>query len=165
MQQEKEKKATLAAEIQQDIKNGVDFEELVQKHSDNYYSVTLKRGVFIPKDNNLTNASNVNEAIKKLEIGECTDALSTGDTNDYTYFVKRIELVDKVYEDEEYEDWFSDYNDNVKYDKYDGVIEGYDASVKVDTAAISGFTMKNTFLATDYVNSYYNLVRYYGYSS
>lgn len=164
--EEKDKKETLAAEIQQDIKNGVDFEELVQKHSDNYYSVTLKRGVFIPKDNDLvTNASNVNEAVKKLEIGECTDALSTGDTNDYTYFVKRIELVDKVYEDEEYEDWFSDYNDNVKYDKYDGVIEGYDASVKVDTAAISGFTMKNTFLATDYVNSYYNLVRYYGYSS
>ena len=156
-EEEKNDKENLPAKIQQDLDAGVDFEELVQKYSDDYYSVTLKRGIFIPKENGLL--------IKELEIGECTGKLSVGDTNDYTYFVKRIELVDKVYEDEEYEDWFSDYNDDVKYDKYDGVIEGYDASIVVDTAAISGFTMKSTFLATDYVNSYYNLVRYYGYSS
>lgn len=163
-EEEKNARENLPATIQKELDEGADFAELVQKYSDDYYSVTLKRGIFIPKENGLLkNAETVNKAIKELEIGECTGKLSVGDTNDYTYFVKRIELLDKAYEEEEYKDWFSSFNDTVKYEKYDGVIAGYDASVKVDTDAISGFSIKNTFLS-DYVDVYY----YYthnGYSS
>ena len=163
-EEEKNDRENLPATIQKELDEGADFAELVQKYSDDYYSVTLKRGIFVPKEKGLlNNAETVNKAIKELEIGECTGKLSVGDTNDYTYFVKRIELLDKAYEEEEYKDWFSSFNDTVKYEKSDGVIAGYDASVKVDTDAISGFSIKNAFLS-DYVDVYY----YYthnGYSS
>ncbi len=158
--EEAEEKGLLAAKIIKELDGGADFADLVKKHSDDFYSIKYPHGVFVLKDSDLVNgASNINEAIKKLEVGEHTEALSTGDTNDYTYIVKRIDLLDKVYENEEYKDLFSSYKDDVKYDKYDGVVEAYDASVTVDSDAISGFSMKKTFLSS-YVDYYYYYNRY-----
>ena len=54
---------------------------------------------------------------------------------------------------------FSGYKDTVKYDKYDGVIESYDAAIKVDTDTINSFSMKQTFL-TEYVDVYYYYTHY-----
>ena len=159
-QEEKDKKETLAAEIQKKLDEGAAFEDLVAEYSDDYFSVTFKRGLFVPKESGLiNNADTVNKEIKKLEIGACTGALSTGDTNKYTYFVKRIDLADKIYDDSEYSDMFSGYKDTVKYNKYDGVIESYDAAIKVDTDTINSFSMKQTFL-TEYVDVYYYYTHY-----
>ncbi len=162
-EEEAEEKGLLAAKIIKELEGGADFAELVQKYSDDFYSIKYPKGVFVLKDSDLVSgATTINEAVKKLEVGERTDALSTGDTNDYTYIVKRIDLLDKVYENEDYEDLFSDYADDVKYDKYDGVVETYDTSVTTDSDAISGLSMKETFLSA-YVDYYYYYSRY-GYS-
>ena len=66
--------------------------------------------------------------------------------------MKRVPLAEKAYIDEEYEDLFVSFEDDVMYDKYQKVVDTYINAIVVDEETLSKFTMKDTFL-TKYVDS------------
>ncbi|MBR7160937.1 MAG: hypothetical protein IKD07_00840, partial [Clostridia bacterium] len=79
--EEKETKQTLADSILPELnkEDGPSFEELIEKYSDEYYSVEYPEGWFVDKEGTFIN-STVTEKVKDLEIGEVTPkVIESGD--------------------------------------------------------------------------------------
>lgn len=149
--EEKEKKSTLAEELIAQLKNGADFKELAVANSDNFYSSYYPNGLIV--DGDLVNDEKVIEALKDLEVGSYTDAISIS-SGDYIYIVKRVELKEKAYEDafenaedKEYADLFSGYTDTVKNSKYSNYLEELCASVKIEDSIVNKYNMAGTYLS------------------
>ena len=87
-----------------------------------------------------------------LEIGEYTEEAI--ESNKCQYIVKRVELKDKVYEDEKYLELFEEYEDTVKYDKYENYIETFFDDITVDEAVAAEYTVADTYLSK-YADLYY----------
>lgn len=147
-------KSNLPELIIDELDAGADFKELALKYSDDYTSYLYSNGVFISDTGYIVNNDDVMDPVRELEIGENTDAISISDGK-YVYIVKRIELKEKAYDSEEYEDLFSSYSEDVMYDKYDNYIDEYFDKITVDTDAVSEYTMASTYLSK-YVDDFYN---------
>ena len=160
--EEKEKKQLLAEEILAELgkENGKSFEELIKEYSDEYYSVEYSEGWFIDKESTFINTT-VTDKIKDLEIGSYTaKAIESGD---YRYIVKRVELKDKVYDDDKYLEFFEDYEDAVEFDNYENYVKGFYDQIQVNTTILAQYTMANTYLNPK-SNLYRDFIYYrYGY--
>ncbi|MBQ8497872.1 MAG: hypothetical protein IJ489_10530 [Clostridia bacterium] len=164
-EEEKSEKQILADTILAELEAGTKtFEELVAEYSDEYYSVAFPEGQFVLKDGTFIN-STITEKVKDLEIGEYTEEAISIDSDNYKYIVKRIELKDEVYNDDAYLELFEGYEDTVKLDKYEGIIETYFDKVTVNEEILSEYTMEDTFLS-QYADDYYTqyIYQYYGLS-
>lgn len=151
---EKSEKQILADKILAELEAGTKtFEELVNEYSDEYYSVAFPEGQFVLTEGTFIN-STVTEKVKDLEIGEYTDEAISIDSDNYQYIVKRVELKDSVYDDDAYLELFDGYEETVKLDKYEELIEGYFEGVTVNEEVASEYTMKDTFLS-QYADDYY----------
>ncbi|MCR5457731.1 MAG: hypothetical protein K6F14_06615 [Clostridiales bacterium] len=159
--EEKEEKALLPQILIYQLEDDADFQELAIAYSDDYISVKYPNGLYITEAqlSNYLSDSTALSAAKALEIGEYTQPISISDGK-YTYIIKRVELREKAYEDEEYADLFKDYEETVKYDKYDDLIENYVELIESNDAVIEKASMANTFL-TEYVDYYYQLAKQY----
>ena len=157
--EEKETKQTLADSILAELGNGASFEEMVQKYSDEYYSIEYPEGWFVEKESTFINAT-VTEKVKDLEVGEYTAKVI--ESGDYRYIVKRVELKDKVYDDDKYLEFFTDFEDTVEYDKYETYVKSFFEKINVVDAIVNSYTMEETFLSP-YVDEYYRNILYYYY--
>lgn len=155
---EADEKQLLPAKLIAQLKEGADFATLAAEYSDDYYSVKYPKGLFVLTDSKFLDDAKAAEAVSALKIGEYTEALSVGD-GEYTYIVKRVELVDKVYASDDYKDLFSDYEDSLMYDKYDKVVEAFTDGIVSDDALLGKYSMKTTFLSK-YVDYYYKYNQY-----
>lgn len=151
--EEKETKQTLAKAILDELAEGASFEDMIAKYSDAYYSVEFPEGMFVLKDGTFI-SSTVTEKVKDLEIGEYTKEAIEVSSSKYQYIVKRVELKDKVYEDEKYLELFEEYEDTVKYDKYEKYIESFFDDITVDEAVAAEYTIADTYLSK-YADLYY----------
>jgi hypothetical protein len=162
--EEKSEKQILADKIFAELEAGTKtFEELIAEYSDEYYSVEFPEGQFVISEGTFINAT-VTEKVKDLEIGEYTEEAISVDSDKYQYIVKRIELKDKVYDDDKYLELFEGYEDTVKLDKYEKHIETFFDGVTVNEEVAAEYTMKDTYLSkyaddfyTQYIYSYYGL--------
>ena len=132
---------------------------MVQKYSDEYYSVEYPEGWFVDKESTFVNAT-VTEKVKDLEIGEYTAKVI--ESGDYRYIVKRVDLKDKVYDDDDYLEFFTDFEDTVEYDKYENYVKSFFEEITVVDAIVNSYTMEETFLSP-YVDEYYRNILYYYY--
>ena len=174
-----EKKENLAASILAELKKeGVTFESMIEKHSDEYYSVEYPEGWFVDKEGSFIN-STVTSKVKDLEIGEVTgEAIKVGDKR---YIVKKIALKDYVYDEFErdaegqivkdesgkevenkYFEFFEEFESTVNYDKYEKYVETFFDDIVVKNDVIGNYTMADTFLSP-YVDDYYRMILYYYY--
>ena len=149
--EEKETKQTLVQAILDELAEGASFEDRIAKYSDAYYSVEVPEGMFVLKDGTFLSTT-ITEKIKDLEIGEYTEEAI--ESNKCQYIVKRVELKDKVYEDEKYLELFEEYEDTVKYDKYENYIETFFDDITVDEAVAAEYTVADTYLSK-YADLYY----------
>jgi PPIC-type PPIASE domain protein len=149
--EEKETKQTLVQAILDELAEGASFEDMIAKYSDAYYSVEFPEGMFVLKDGTFLSTT-ITEKIKDLEIGEYTEEAI--ESNKCQYIVKRVELKDKVYEDEKYLELFEEYEDTVKYDKYENYIETFFDDITVDEAVAAEYTVADTYLSK-YADLYY----------
>lgn len=159
--EEKEEKALLPQILIYKLEDDVDFQELAVEYSDDYLSVKYADGLYITEAQltNYLSDSTVISAVQALEVGAYTQPVSVSDGK-YTYIVKRVELLEKAYAEEEYADLFADYEETVKYDKYDELIRNYVELIETNDAVIEKASMANTFL-TEYVDYYYQLYKNY----
>jgi len=151
-----DEKSNLPDLIMQGLEAGTDFKTLALTYSDDYYTYLYENGVFIKDTDNLVNNDVVMNAVRELEIDEHTDKLEISDGK-YVYIVKRVDLIDKAYELDEYKNVFSSFDDDVMYDKYDELVDTYRDKIVADSAALSKFNMKNTFLS-DYIDDYRSMI-------
>jgi len=163
--EEKEAKEPLPESILAALKDGTKtFEQLIAEYSDVYYSVEFPEGQFVHKDGTFINTT-VNGKVKDLEIGQHTaEAIKSGD---YLYIVKRVDLKEKVYDDDKYSEFFTDYKDAVEYEKYEEYVETFfdDITVVTEITDSEKYSMEKTFLSA-YVDEYYrNILYYYGFGS
>ena len=149
--EEKETKQTLVQAILDELAEGASCEDMIAKYSDAYYSVEFPEGMFVLKDGTFLSTT-ITEKIKDLEIGEYTEEAI--ESNKCQYIVKRVELKDKVYEDEKYLELFEEYEDTVKYDKYENYIETFFDDITVDEAVAAEYTVADTYLSK-YADLYY----------
>lgn len=168
-----EEKAQLGKLILTQLEEGADFEELAVKYSDEYYSVKFRTGLFVAEPESIitiaTGSSTkgkdeIVDKIKKLEIGEYTDELNIGD-GEYTLIVKRIELLDKVYDAEahpEYEEVYGDtYVQTISDEKYEKLVDKYVETFTINEEYVNSLSMVDVHLYKDLVDYYYNLYRSY----
>lgn len=149
--EEKETKQTLVKAIIDELNEGASFEDMIAKYSDAYYSVEFPEGMFVLKDGTFLSTA-ITEGIKDLEIGEYTkEAIESSKCQ---YIVKRVELKDKVYEDEKYLELFEEYEDTVKYEKYENYIETFFDDITIDEAVAAEYTVADTYLSK-YADLYY----------
>ncbi len=151
----KTEKQNLADLVLAELKDGASFDEMIDKYSDEYFSVEYKRGLPVLKDSTfITDA--VQEAIKDLEIGEYTTEAIGVNSNAYFYLVKCVELPENAFSDEEYEDFFTNYRKTLETEDYEEYVESFFDKVTVDTALASEFTMADTYLSK-YADYYYSM--------
>ena len=145
--EEKDEKALLPDKVLQLVKGGGDFAELAAQYSDSYMSVKYKEGVFVTTSI-LTDAT-AKEKIDALKEGEVSDVITVGE-GEYSYIVKRVPLLEKVYDEEshpEYADLFANYESSVQDEKYSKLLEKYVDSVVIDEATVNKLSMEKTYLS------------------
>lgn len=150
---EKAEKQLLAKLILTELEKGASFEELVMKYSDDYASVKYIDGAYALKDGTFINAT-VTQAIEGLEIGEVTPEAISVSSDAYQYIVKRVELVEGAYENDTYADLFEDFEDTVKFAKYEEKLNAILEEIVVDTTVTAKYTIEDTFLSP-YADDYY----------
>ena len=143
--EEKETKQTLADSILAELakEDGRSFEELIKEYSDEYYSVEYSEGWFVDKEGTFINAT-VTDKVKDLEIGKYTAKVI--ESGDYRYIVKRVELKDKVYDDDKYLEFFTDFEDVVEYDKYENYVKGFYDQIQIVDTIVNKYTIADTYL-------------------
>ncbi len=157
---EKSEKQTLAATILAELEAGTaTFEELIEKYSDDYYSVAFPEGLFVLEEGTFL-YTDVDEEAKDLEIGEYTAAISANSAKEQ-YIVKRVALKDAVYSDEAYADFFESYEETVMYDKYEEHIQSFYDQITVYDAVSGRYTIADTYLS-EYADVNFQYYYYYG---
>ncbi len=109
-------KGFISEKITSELKDGASFKDLIVKYSDEYSSVKYAEdgviyseytdGVILSFDNAILTA------LSSLGTGDVSDPITTVSEN-YVYFVERLELPEKAYKDESCAQWFV-YEDTLK---------------------------------------------------
>lgn len=157
--EEADEKALLPKLITDKLAEGEDFETLATQYSDSYISAKYPKGIFVHNTTHIVENETIIDALKELEIGDYTEALTISD-GAYTYIIKRIELAEKAYEDEDYSELFTSYTDLVQDGKYEKYLEPYITLIVVPSDITTKYTMTNTF-TSEYVDYYYTYMQYY----
>lgn len=161
-EEEVNEKATLPDKIIKELdENGAKFKDLALEYSDEYTTFVYENGVVISDTGYFVANESVMKPSRELEIGAHTEPISISDGG-YVYIVSKGEIPGKAYEEEEYKDLFSDYDDTVMYEKYQTVLDEYLEKIVLDETTLSKYKMSTTFL-TAYVDYYrQQLAQYYG---
>ncbi len=155
---EKSEKQNLPATILAELEAGTaTFEELIEKYSDDYHSVTYPEGIFVLTNGTFIDSA-VDSAAKELEIGEYTEAISVS-SDAYKYIVKRVELKEAAYSDEHYADLFDGYEDTVMYNKYEEYLKSFFEDIATDEEVSGKYTFTDTYLS-EYADLYYQYYIY-----
>ena len=125
--------------------------ELVEKYSDSFDSHKYANAYIVTKSGTLLN-STVQEKVKDFKVGDYTKEGISYSNDNYVYFVKRVELPEKAYADEKYEDVFSSFEDNMKSEKYNDICKEYVDKVVVNEKIVSKYSFINAFLS-DFVDT------------
>ena len=149
--EQKEEKKKRVDEIQKALAGGTDFAELVEKYSDSFDSHKYAKAYIVTKSGTLLN-STVQEKVKDFKVGDYTKEGISYSNDNYVYFVKRVELPEKAYADEKYEDVFSSFEDNMKSEKYNDICKEYVDKVVVNEKIVSKYSFINAFLS-DFVDT------------
>ena len=149
--EQKEEKQKLVDDIEKALADGTDFAELVEKYSDSFVSHKYAKAYIVTKDGTLLN-SDVQAKVKDFEVGDYTKEGISVSNNNYVYFVKRVELPEKAYTAEEYEDVFSAFEDNMKSEKYNDICKEYVDKVVVNEKIVSKYSFIKAFLS-DFVDT------------
>lgn len=149
--EQKEEKQKLVDDIEKALAGGTDFAELVEKYSDSFVSHKYAKAYIVTKDGTLLN-SDVQAKVKDFEVGDYTNEGISVSNNNYVYFVKRVELPEKAYADEKYEDVFSAFEDNMKSEKYNDICKEYVDKVVVNEKIVSKYSFIKAFLS-DFVDT------------
>lgn len=158
--EEIDEKATLPDKIIKELdENNGDFKDIMLEYSDEYVSFVYENGVVISDTGYFVANDSVMNPSRELEVGEHTEPISVSDSK-YVYIVKKIEKPGKAYEEEEYKDLFTDYEDTVMYDKYQKIIDEYLEMITYDETTLAKYKMSTTYL-TPYVDYYRQLVSQY----
>lgn len=150
---QKEAKKNTVKEIEKALKEGADFAELIEKYSDSFESVEHAKAYIISKDGTLINTT-VQEKVKDFKVGDYTEEGISYSNDNYTYFVKKVELPVKAYEEEEYEEFFTSFDDDMKDGKYSDMCDEYVDKIVVNDSVVSKYSFVKAFLS-DYVNTRY----------
>ena len=89
---------------------------------------------------------------RDFKVGDYTKEGISYSNDNYVYFVKRVELPEKAYADEKYEDVFSSFEDNMKSEKYNDICKEYVDKVVVNEKIVSKYSFINAFLS-DFVDT------------
>ena len=102
-------KGFIPEKIKSELAAGTSFTELIEKYSDEYNSVKYAGSGVIYSEYTDGVILSFDDAIlttlSSLKTGEVSDQITTVSEN-YVYFVERLELPEKAYADEEYAQWF-----------------------------------------------------------
>ena len=146
-------KATLPDKIIKELdENGGDFKNIALEYSDEYTSFLFENGVVISDTGYFVANESVMKPSRELEIGEHTEPIAVSDSK-YVYIVKKIEKPEKAYEEEEYKDLFTSFEDTVMYDKYQEILDEYLEKIVLDEKTLGNYKMSTTYL-TPYVDYY-----------
>lgn len=146
-------KATLPDKIIHELdENGGDFKEIALKYSDEYVTFVYENGVVISESGYFVANESVMKPTRELEIGKHTDPISVSDGK-YVYIASKVEKPEKAYEDDEYKDLFTDYENTVMYDKYQKILDQYLDKIVLDEKIVGKYKMSTTFL-TPFVDYY-----------
>lgn len=151
--EQKDAKKEVVKKIEKALEEGKDFAELVEEYSDSFESVKYSKAYIISKSGTLIN-STVQEKVKDFNVGDYTKEGISYSNDNYVYFVKKVELPEKAYEAEEYEDFFTSFDDNMKDEKYSDMCEEYIDKIVVNENIVSKYSFVKAFLS-DFVNTRY----------
>ena len=157
--EEASEKALLPKLILDKLEAGEDFKALALQYSDSYLSQKYEDGVFVLNTTHIVENEAVISALEKLEVGEYTEAISISDGT-YTYIIKRVGLLDKAYENDEYTDLFLSYEDLVEDHKYELFLDPYMSLIVVPNDMSTKYTVSKMY-TTEYVDLYYTYTQYY----
>lgn len=125
-------KGFIPEKIKSDLAAGIPFEELIEKYSDEYNSVLYAHdgviyseytdGVILTFDNAILTT------LATLGTGDVSGQITTVSEN-YVYFVERLELPEKAYEDEKYAQWFV----------YENTLDAADGEEEKETVLVNAF--------------------------
>ena len=125
-------KGFIQEKIKSELAEGTSFEELIEKYSDEYDSIRYAHdgviyseyteGVILSFDDAILST------ISTLAAGGVSDPITTV-SEDYVYFVERLELPEKAYADEDYAQWFV----------YEDELEDADGEEEKETVLVNAF--------------------------
>lgn len=152
-EEEINEKATLPDKIIHELdENGGDFKSIALEYSDEYTSFLYENGVVISSTGYFVANDSVMNPSRELEVGEHTEPISVSESK-YFYIVKKIEKPEKAYEEEEYKDLFTSFENTVMYDKYQKVLDEYLDKIVYDETILKNYKISTTYL-TPYVDYY-----------
>ena len=147
----KEEKKTLVETIKKALADGKDFAELVEEYSDSFDSHKYSTAYIVPASGTFLNTT-VQDKIKDFEVGDYTEEGISYSNDNYVYFVKRVELPEKAFSSEDYEDFFTSFDDNMKNERYNDICEEYIDKIVVNEKVTSKYSFLKAFLS-DFVNT------------
>ena len=149
--EQKEEKKTLVETIKKALADGKDFAELVEEYSDSFDSHKYSTAYIVSASGTFLNAT-VQDKIKDFEVGNYTEEGISYSNDNYVYFVKRVELPEKAFSSEDYEDFFTSFDDNMKNERYNDICEEYIDKIVVNEKVTSKYSFLKAFLS-DFVNT------------
>ena len=149
--EQKEEKKTLVETIKKALADGKDFAELVEEYSDSFDSHKYSTAYIVPASGTFLNAT-VQDKIKDFEVGDYTEEGISYSNDNYVYFVKRVELPEKAFSSEDYEDFFTSFDDNMENERYNDICEEYIDKIVVNEKVTSKYSFLKAFLS-DFVNT------------
>ncbi|MBO4216653.1 MAG: hypothetical protein J5940_01765 [Clostridia bacterium] len=162
-------KGFIPEKIKSELAVGTSFVELIEKYSDEYTSVKYAESGVIYSEYTDGVILSFDDAIlttlASLKTGEVSDQITTVSEN-YVYFVERLDLPEKAYADEEYAQWFvyedtledaeddeeketvlvNAFDDLVRDYLYDSTVEALVDTIVSDDEQLAKCTIKSAFM-------------------
>jgi len=129
-----EETRNLVADLQDRIATGDDFDELVQEHTMDTRLKTYTDGLYFTSGTTIV-PEEIANTVMEMKIGE----VKTIENDEGTFIIKRYELEDKKYEDEEYVNMIGDIKTNLNAQKMSEMLNSYTGSLVMNNAVIQEY--------------------------